>query len=91
MCYYVLKFKLCIAQNKRNPNYGLSNISLYRTDVPRASLPGAVPGGHEPGTGEINYPNVFACLEETGYAGLVGFELIPKTTTNQAVKAIRKL
>lgn len=46
------------------------------------------PGRHEPGTGEINYPNVLACLEEVGYTGLVGYELIPKTTTAQAVKAI---
>lgn len=49
------------------------------------------PGRHEPGTGEINYAKVLACLEETGYAGLVGFELIPKTTTAEAVKAIMKL
>ena len=49
------------------------------------------PGRHEPGTGEINYANVFACLEERGYTGLVGFELIPKTTTADAVKAIMKL
>ena len=49
------------------------------------------PGRHEPGTGEINYANVFACLEETGYTGLAGFELIPKTTTAEAVKAIMKL
>lgn len=49
------------------------------------------PGRHEPGTGEINYTNVFACLEETGYTGLVGFELIPETTTKQAVEAIMKL
>ena len=49
------------------------------------------PGRHEPGTGEINYANVFACLEECGYTGLVGFELIPKTTTADAVKAIMKL
>lgn len=48
------------------------------------------PGRHEPGTGEINYANVFACLEETGYQGLVGFELIPSTTTAEAVKAIMK-
>lgn len=46
------------------------------------------PGRHEPGTGEINYANVFACLEESGYTGLVGYELIPKTTTAEAVKAI---
>ena len=49
------------------------------------------PGRHEPGTGEINYANVFACLEETGYTGLIGFELIPKTSTAGAVKAIMKL
>ena len=47
------------------------------------------PGRHEPGTGEINYRRVFRCLEETGYQGLVGFELIPETTTAKAVEAIR--
>lgn len=46
------------------------------------------PGRHEPGTGEINYHKVFSCLEETGYTGLVGFELIPETSTAQAVRAI---
>lgn len=49
------------------------------------------PGRHEPGTGEINYGTVLSCLEETGYTGLVGFELIPKTSTAQAVKAIMSL
>ena len=46
------------------------------------------PGRHEPGTGEINYHKVFACLEDCGYQGLVGFELMPETTTKNAVKAI---
>lgn len=49
------------------------------------------PGRHEPGTGEIHYPRVLACLEETGYTGLIGFELFPKTATAEAVKAIMKL
>ena len=49
------------------------------------------PGRHEPGTGEINCANVLKCLEENGYAGLIGFELIPKTTTAQAVRAIARL
>ena len=49
------------------------------------------PGRHEPGTGEIRYSRVLACLEETGYTGLVGFELIPQTTTAEAVKAIQRL
>ena len=46
------------------------------------------PGRHEPGTGEINYHNVFACLEKCGYAGRIGFELFPAATTAEAVKAI---
>lgn len=46
------------------------------------------PGRHEPGTGEINYHNVFRCLEGVGYTGRIGFELMPKTSTAEAVKAI---
>ena len=49
------------------------------------------PGRHEPGTGEINYVNVLACLEEIGYGGLVGFELMPKTGAAEAVRAIMRL
>src|SRR5262249_41293707 len=30
-----------------------------------------VPGRHEPGTGEINYPHVVSALGETGYDGIV--------------------
>ena len=48
------------------------------------------PGRHEPGTGEINYSKIFECLDEIGYNGRIGFELIPKTTTAEAVKAIMK-
>ncbi|MFM2036892.1 MAG: hypothetical protein RL459_2157 [Pseudomonadota bacterium] len=39
------------------------------------------PGRHEPGTGEINYPFVFAHLERIGYDGWVGCEYKPATTT----------
>ncbi len=46
------------------------------------------PGRHEPGTGEINYHKVFACLEDNGYTGALGFELMPETTTARAVQAI---
>lgn len=49
------------------------------------------PGRHEPGTGEIHYAKVLSCLEENGYRGLIGFELIPLTDTAEAVKAIMKL
>jgi hydroxypyruvate isomerase len=36
-----------------------------------------VPGRHEPGTGEINFPNVMMALRELEYDGFVGFELSP--------------
>ncbi|MCL2300688.1 MAG: TIM barrel protein, partial [Firmicutes bacterium] len=35
---------------------------------------GDVPGRKEPGTGEINYRNVFKAIAETGYDGYVVFE-----------------
>lgn len=46
------------------------------------------PGRHEPGTGEINYKKIFECLGEAGYSGRIGFELFPRTSTAEAVKAI---
>lgn len=40
------------------------------------------PGRHEPGTGEINYSNIFAALDAAGYAGWVGAEYKPKAATS---------
>ena len=39
------------------------------------------PGRNEPGTGEINYDFVFAHLDRIGYAGWIGCEYKPATTT----------
>ena len=39
------------------------------------------PGRNEPGTGEINYAYLFAHLDRIGYAGWVGCEYKPATTT----------
>ncbi|HJS31759.1 MAG TPA: TIM barrel protein [Alphaproteobacteria bacterium] len=39
------------------------------------------PGRHEPGTGEINYANVFAAIDRIGYAGFVGAEYRPSGAT----------
>lgn len=33
-----------------------------------------VPGRQEPGTGEINYPNIAAALAEAGYSGVIALE-----------------
>lgn len=48
------------------------------------------PGRHEPGTGEINYHNVYETLKKLGYENRVGYELFPKTDTKTAVAAIMK-
>ncbi|MDQ3060725.1 MAG: hydroxypyruvate isomerase [Pseudomonadota bacterium] len=39
------------------------------------------PGRNEPGSGEINYPFLFAHLERIGYAGWIGCEYKPATST----------
>ena len=39
------------------------------------------PGRNEPGTGEIAYERVFAALDRMGYAGWIGCEYKPATTT----------
>lgn len=39
------------------------------------------PGRNEPGTGEINYPFLFDFIDRLGYAGWIGCEYKPRTTT----------
>ncbi len=39
------------------------------------------PGRHEPGTGEIDYPYLFARLDELGYTGWIGCEYKPAAAT----------
>lgn len=40
-----------------------------------------VPGRHEPGTGEINFTNLFKALEAQDYAGHISLEYVPKNQT----------
>jgi hydroxypyruvate isomerase len=47
------------------------------------------PGRHEPGTGEINFANVFRALESVGYDGWIGCEYRPKTTTIEGLGWMR--
>jgi len=39
------------------------------------------PGRNQPGTGEINYPFLFAELDRLGYQGHVGLEYVPAPDT----------
>ena len=51
------------------------------------------PGRTEPGTGEINYGNVLAAINETGYEGFVALEYRPSqgTPTAESLKHVLKL
>jgi hydroxypyruvate isomerase len=44
-----------------------------------------VPGRHEPGTGEINFPFLLAHLDRIGYAGWIGCEYNPLGDTNEGL------
>jgi len=50
-----------------------------------------VPGRHEPGTGEINYANVFRAIAASGYQGFVGLEFKPSRNAEDALKEVLKL
>ena len=50
-----------------------------------------VPGRHEPGTGEINYTNVFAKIAELGYGGHVGLEFTSTTTSAEALAKVKMI
>lgn len=47
------------------------------------------PGRNEPGTGEINYPNIFKALDEADYIGWVGAEYKPKAGTSQGLSWLK--
>lgn len=49
------------------------------------------PGRNEPGTGEMNYPFLFRHLDAIGYAGWIGCEYKPKTTTVEGLGWIKAL
>ena len=50
-----------------------------------------VPGRHEPGTGEINYRNVFQAIEAAGYEGYVGLEYRPLADHAATLATVRAL
>jgi hydroxypyruvate isomerase len=50
-----------------------------------------VPGRHEPGTGEINYPHVVQALRHAGYDGAIGLEAFPKDDPYTAMSRFREI
>ena len=50
-----------------------------------------VPGRHEPDTGEVNYPYLFALIDDLGYDGWVGCEYRPAGDTRAGLAWLHKL
>ncbi len=47
------------------------------------------PGRHEPGTGEINFANLFRSIDEADYKGWIGCEYIPAGKTENGLQWIK--
>jgi hydroxypyruvate isomerase len=50
-----------------------------------------VPGRHEPGTGEINYQNIFRKLAELNYSGVLAMEFHPSGDPVAQLRAAREM
>lgn len=95
-------FSLCAAVDRDNVRVQLD---LYHAQIIQGDLARTIaanldrighiqiadnPGRHEPGSGEINYPFLFALLDRLGYAGWVGCEYQPMTTTEAGLAWLTK-
>jgi hydroxypyruvate isomerase len=47
-------------------------------------------GRHEPGTGEINFTNLFRSIDEAGYEGWFGCEYNPMYTTEERLEWMKR-
>src|SRR5207248_7135084 len=50
-----------------------------------------VPGRHAPGTGEINYVNIFRKLQELRYSGYAAMEFMPQDDPVRELRSAREL
>ncbi len=50
-----------------------------------------VPGRHEPGTGEINYKNIYKKISTLNYSGYLGFEYMPSVSTEESLKSVKEI
>lgn len=49
-----------------------------------------VPGRHEPGTGEIDFPRLFDLIDRLGYRGWIGAEYVPVGRTEDGLAWVKK-
>jgi hydroxypyruvate isomerase len=62
----------------------INNINKHIADIGHIQIADN-PGRHEPGTGEINFPNLFKAIDQAGYVDWIGCEYVPATTTEDGL------
>ncbi len=64
-------------------------IAKFETNIDQVGLIhiADVPGRHEPGTGEINYLNIYRKLAQLNYKGMIAMEFYP---TGDIVETLRR-
>jgi hydroxypyruvate isomerase len=67
-----------------------TKIRKHLTGVGHIQIAG-VPQRHEPDLGEVNYPYLFALLDELGYDGWIGCEYRPRAATSAGLGWLRAL
>lgn len=65
----------------------IRNIQAYISEIGHFHF-GDNPGRHEPGTGELNYRNIFKAIYQTGYRGLVSAEFSKTCSTEEVLRIL---
>lgn len=68
----------------------LASFEKYRNHIQHIQI-ADVPGRHEPGTGEINYPLIIKEVQKLGYSGYIGLEYTPLAKSEDSFKWLQRL
>lgn len=82
-----VKFLFDIYHQQISEGNLINNIRRYHTEIGHYHFADN-PGRHEPGTGEINYQNVFKAIYETGYRGIVACEFGKTRPTEEVLEIL---
>lgn len=82
-----VKFLFDIYHQQISEGNLINNIKKYHQEIGHFHFADN-PGRHEPGTGEINYKNVFKAIYETGYRGIVASEFGKTKPTEEILEVL---
>lgn len=82
-----IKFLYDIYHQQISEGNLINNIKKYHAEIGHYHFADN-PGRHEPGTGEINYKNVFKAIYETGYRDIVACEFGKQKSTEEVLQIL---